>query len=301
MLLTAAAAAAQQPTVQPGPKPPAKGSVEEAILNAQRTHPDIKLAEAKVRLAEAELAQAQSQVAQRVAAAFAKLEQAKAELAPAQQFLDKMRAAGEAGQGTRVEVLSAMAQFQRTKSAVVAAELELNAAKGSGPGVPDAQGENQAAIDAGLRFLARQQAAGGVGTKPLPAGPVADMVKMLIDKPVKLDLKAADLDEALAAVLMAAGEPGLTVKLPMLGRKYLKEPPTVTFAGELPFTAAMQVAMDDINNPTNGGRPDMLMGKYDVYVREYGLLVARVEDAPKDAPTLTEFARQVRAEKGAKK
>jgi len=382
LVLTAATAVGQPPIPKGAPptntelilnalqrdKPLAPGSVEEVILNAQRNHPDIRLAEAKRQMADAEVEQAKFQVAQRVAAGFAKVEQAKASLAPAGEYLSAMKTAG-----TKIEAMSANAQYQRLKAELMAAELELKAATGIGlragaavqndaalaaainnlrtsrtraealrlelsqferankatPGVVPQQQINDGkaevnkaevsvaeaqmlvevlsggpsgakredAVDRGISWLGRTQA----DTKIVPVGMVADKLTAVIDKAVKLDLKGADLDEAVAAVLKAAGEPSLAVKLPMLGKKYLKEPPTATFVGEMPFTAAVQFVLDEINSPENGSVPGLSKGKYDVYVREYGLLITRVEDAPKDAPTLTEFARQVRAEKPAKK
>lgn len=278
---------------QPVEKPPAPGSVEEAIFNALRLHPDVKLAEAKVRMAEAEVEQAKSHVAQRVVAAFAKVELAKSALAPAEEYFHRMKNAG-----TPVEMLAANAQLQKAKAELLAAELELKAAKGGAPrnlGTP-VDLKQEAAVEAGLRWLVRSQALEATTVKPAPAGTVADKLKAILDKPLKLDLKGADLDEAMAALLKAAGDPGLTVKLPTIGKKYLKNPPTVTITVEMPFTAAVQLIFDEINGSL-GGVPQALQGRFEVYVREYGLFVAQAEDAPKDAPTLTEFARQVRAAK----
>lgn len=314
LLLSAATAFGQQPlppagddprtkerlkqflnTIQPE-KPPAPGSVDEAVLNALRQHPDIKLAEAKRQVAEAEVEQAKSQVALRVAAAFAKLAQAKAELAVAEKQIDIRQGSGS---GTASEMLVLAAQAQRMKSAVVAAEVELNAAKGTAPRIGGAAADlrNEAAVEAGLKWLSRMQEAGVAPAKLVPVGTMADRLRKILDKPVTLDLTGADLPEAMAAVLKSAGEQALPVKLPTLGRTHLKEPPTVTAKGEMSFAAAVQLILDEINRPDNGAVFEALKGQQEVYVREYGLLVARVQDAPKDAPTLAEFARQVRAEK----
>jgi hypothetical protein len=291
-----AAAATGQPPATSDPKPPAKGSVEDAILNAQRNHPDIKLAEAKLRMAEAEVEQARFQVAQRVATAFGKVEQAKVVMKLTSEratVLENLRKQGGVGLASFEMTQAAKLAALNAKADLAAAELELKAATGA------ALRYHSPATDTGVKAsVGSPPAAGG---KPLPVGAVADKLKALIDKPVKLDLKAADLDEAMAALLKAAGAPAMTMKLPMFSRKYLKQPPTVTFSGELPFTAAVQFILDEVNAPLNGDLPDIMRGPYDVYVREYGLLVARVTDAPNDAPTLTEFARQVRAEKAAKK
>ena len=383
LLLTTAAVA--QPPVPPKPappanteeflyalqreKPPAKGSVEEAILTAQRNHPDIRLTEAKRQMADAEVEQAKFLVAQRVAVGFAKVEQAREAVQLAKESLAVAMTAAGSGVASDAEVRAARVGLLRVSSELMAAELELKAATGSGlrvgvavqndaalaaainnlrtsttraealrlelsqferankatPGVVsqqqiiDRQGEvkraeasvaeaqmlvevlsggpsgakREDAVDRGLSWLGRTHA----DTKIVPVGTVVDKLKAVIDKAVKLDLKAADLDEALAAVLKAAGEPALTAKLPMLGKKYLKQPPTVSLSGEMAFTAAIQFILDEINSPENGSVPEVLKGKYDVHVREYGLLIARIQDAPKDALTLTEFARQVRAAK----
>lgn len=317
VLLAAATAVAQQP-VPPTPapatntdlllralsaneKPPAKGSVEEAILTAQRHHPDIRLAEAKRQMADAEVEQAKFLVAHRVATAFAKVEQAKVNLAPAEEYFQAVRSAG-----TKIETMHANTAYQKWKAELMAAELELKAATG---GASRNLGANLGALAdptsdkaLGAVLASLSRAAEGVASAKAPVGGVADKLKAILDKPVKLDLKAADLDEALAAVLKAVGEPALTVKLPALGlgKKYLKNPPTVTGAGEMTFAAAFQFVMDEINGQQSG-LTEFQKGRYDVYVREYGLLIARADEAPKDALTLTEFARQVRAEKAAKK
>ncbi len=274
-------------------QPPAKGSVEEAILTAQRHHPDIRLAEAKRQMADAEVEQAKFLVAQRVAGAFAKIEQAKALLVAAEDFYRGQKAAG-----TKIEAMTAFVPYQKAKGELTAAELELKAATGGAArtlGVL-ADPTPDKAFAAAVAYLSR--ASEGVALAKAPVGGVADKLKALLDKPVKLDLKAADLDEAMAAVLKAVGESALTVKLPTLGWKHLKEPPTATITGEMTFTAALEFVMDEYNgNGRQSALPNVMKGKYEVYVREYGLLIARAEDAPKDAPTLTEFARQVRAAK----
>jgi len=298
VLLTAVTVAGQGAK----PKSPAPGSVEEAVTNALRHHPDIKLAEAKVRMAEAEVEQTKFQVAQLVSAAFVRMEQAEAKVEQAKKvmeltslrvtLLENLGKKGGVGLAASFEMTQAAELAAlNAKADLAAAELELKAATGA------AQRYLSPPID--TKGPTGPQPAVG---KPLPVGAVADKLKALIDKPVKLDLKAADLDEALAAVLKSAGEPTLTVKLPSLGlgKKHLKDPPTVTCACEMSFTATVQSILDEVNSQMHAV-PATMRGKYDVYVREYGLLVTRAEDAPKDAPTLTEFARQVRAEKAAKK
>jgi len=296
VLLTAVTVAGQGAK----PKSPAPGSVEEAVTNALRHHPDIKLAEAKVRMAEAEVEQTKFQVAQLVSAAFVRMEQAEAKVEQASvvmkltservTVLENLRKQGGVGLAASFEMTqAAKLAALNAKADLAAAELELKAATGA------AQRYLSPPID--IKGPTGPQPAVG---KPLPVGAVADKLKALIDKPVKLDLKAADLDEALAAVLKSAGEPTLTVKLPKLGRGYLDPLPTVTCACEMSFTATVQSILDEVNSQMHAV-PATMRGKYDVYVREYGLLVTRAEDAPKDAPTLTEFARQVRAEKAAKK
>jgi hypothetical protein len=288
------------------------------IAGAVRNHPDVRVAEAKLRVAEAELAQAKLLVAQRVTVAQAKLQDAQVRAEHAARSLKRVQEIRKTG-GVPAELVETHEkELALARAAAVAAEAELKTAQGVGPALKSAvsftgpEGTLTASglevvLSDGTLTLDKQARLGlellAAGVKA-PPGSAVDRLRGALDNPVKLDMAArVVLASGIAELLAKSGLEGMTVRLPVSAQdKMLKTPPAVgPLAGEHTVAAWLQLMIDDFNTGVAAGltTPDE-QGKYDVYVRDYGLLVTRVELAPKGAITLGEFARQVRAEKAAK-
>jgi hypothetical protein len=285
-------------------------TLEAAIAAAQRNHPDVRLAQAKLQVAEAELAQAKLQVAQRVTAAHAKVQAAKAQVAFAEatyRRMQQLRDNKAVAQEMFVEAEHALAQ---AKATLTAAEAELQAAQGLPPGQHAAKPADATALAEWLGQSVREDHAATAAnllaevmarrTPPAP-GSAADKLRGLVEKRVALDIKTpVPLDQAMTEFVKQAGLTDVTVRYPVWANdRFLKDPPRVgPLVGEQTVAGWMQLIVDDFNRSLAAvGAPPDLQGKYEVYVRDYGLLMTKTDLAPPGAPTLAEFARQAQNEK----
>lgn len=272
-------------------------SAAAGVASALKSHPDVKVAEAKRAVAVAMAEQAKLAVSQKVPAVFAKLQAARVKVQGAEDNLRRMAAQGKGGSlVSEQEVERANHEVQLAKAELAAAEAELKAVTGGGTRAES----DPAAATTTVRLKTFMRAMSDA--RAAPAGSAVDTLRAALDKPVKLDLKETDLPAALGQVLKAAGADGLTVRgLTNFGPQLLKAPPRVqAFSGEQTVVAWLQMLLDDFNrDPRN--LPPELSGRYDLYVREYGLVLSKVDLAAKDAVSLTEFAKLVRAENQAEK
>ncbi|MEO2090361.1 MAG: hypothetical protein ABGY75_12820, partial [Gemmataceae bacterium] len=129
-----------------------------------------------------------------------------------------------------------------------------------------------------------------VETTSAPTGTVADKLRAVIDKKVKLaEQKGVPFVKVVDALKAAAGI-DVTVRLP--NHVQFTEQGVNVPAGEMAVSAWTELMLDEIST----GRT-----RYAFYIREYGLLLAAVDSAPPGAVSLTEFTRLVRAEREEKK
>lgn len=261
----------------PPDKPPA--TLDEKIAAALKNHPDIKAAEAKKLLAEAELEQAKLAITQRVSGAVSKIELAKAKLMQAEEevaVLDKvLNLKSAVSELEKAQYMKARPALIGAKAELAAAELELQQLVGKG--VP---AEAKPADKSGA-------SAADVPTAKLPTGPAMEKLEAAVRMTVKLDFKEMSPKKALDGLLTAVRVEPATVrglKMFELGGRELQ---TFDLVGEQTFAGWVQLFLDEYNGKNSN--------KIGVYVREYGLLVEFVQNAPKDAMTLTEFSRAVRA------
>lgn len=274
----------------PQDTPKVKSPLDEKIAAALKNHPDVKAAEAKRLLAEAELEQAKLAITQRVASAVSKVELAKARLIEAEEaaiIYDKiLKMGGAASEIEKAQYAKARPGLIAAKAELAAAELELQQLVGKGGAsepkpadVPKAEAVNP----------------------KLPSGAVADKLEIAVLMIFALNFKDMEMNKAFEGLMTAAKLDDVAVRgIKLLGGDHLKTPPKFDkLIGRNSLDGWVQLFVDELNG-NQKGLPDELKGKYDVYIREYGLLVERVDNAPKDAITLTEFARAVRAKKGAK-
>jgi hypothetical protein len=306
-------------TVAQAPQPPTPktgGSGKAAdpnqidpMADALRSHPDIRLAEAKLRVAEAELAQAKLLVAQRIAIAEAKVQEYKARVDYTTKIYGRLQ--GTTGISV-MEKLAAEKDFAATKAALIGAEAELTAARGAS--ASDSRSAEERAIERGIHFLKSQQgftsdssmhflaAMMEINSKQVPAGSATDKLRELLDKRVKVGVKRQQFNDAMPEFVKQAGLEGVTIRAPdWANAATLKNPPTVgPLEGEQTVAGWLQLILDDFNQ-TLAAVPSDRFGKYDIYVREYGLLMTKVDLAPPGAVTLNEFVRQLRAAKAIEK
>ena len=113
-----------------------------------------------------------------------------------------------------------------------------------------------------------------------------------------LKLKKAEKLDLIQAVKMLQSQPqlkGLTLRVPKdAGTGYTEEPPLLEWEdGELTVVSWLQLIADQFNQQSNRLPPDYV-GKYDWYLREYGLTLEKVASKPVGAPTLAEFLKTLR-------
>jgi hypothetical protein len=265
----------------PPDKPPA--TFDEKIAAALKNHPDIKAAEAKRLLAEAELEQARLVITQKVSAAASRVELAKAKLIQAEEeaaIYDKLKGNPVASELEKAQFAKARPALIGAKAELAAAELELQQLVGKG-GAAEAKPVDKSGASAP-----------DVATAKLPTGPAMEKLEAAVRMTVKLDFKKMDKKEALEGLFGAVKVDTGSVrgmKILLAGNVALE---TFDLVGEQTFAGWMQLILDE----WNGENADQT-GPVGAYVREYGLLIELVKNAPKDAITLTEFSQAVRAKK----
>lgn len=303
-LALASGLVAQEPVVRVGVAEPVASAVvdgaDAAVVAALANHPDVKLAEAKVRVAEAELAQAKLLVAQRVSAASARVAQAKAKVATATSGFNRLKKLHQQKAVSNEEVAGSEQSLLAAKAELAAAEAELKAAQGVPPGVATVRSERSndwAISEADRRRLVFGDAiVRGLSTTvqaASPAGSPADKLRGQLDKEVTLNQPKLPFDEALAAFQNAAGLTGLTIRFPeWASAKVLKAVPTVgPLAGTRTVAGWLQLLLDDFNltHRDVGRAREGSDSRYDIFIRDYGLLMTRTDLAPAGALTLTQF------------
>lgn len=260
----------------PPDKPPT--TLDEKIAAALKSHPDVKAAEAKRLLADAELEQARLVITQKVTAAATKVELAKLKVVLAEEDVrigERILKLGNAVAETeKLQYGKAVPTLASAKAELMAAESELQQLVGK-------------ASSAEAKPVGPPDNPKGEAFAPkMPSGPAIDKLEAAVQKTVKFELKNVAFQDALSAILKASGSDDVLVR----GGPPKSSNP-VTFGGDLAFGAAVEMLTDEFY------LGNKVLGRYQVFVREYGLLVETPEAAPKDAPTLSEFVRAVRAKK----
>ncbi len=266
--------------------------LEPSIANIVANHPDVKLAEAKLQVAKAELDKARILTIQKYNIAKGKLEEAKEQLRSVSQrvkILEKLRSTGLAGTEIGVEE-QLLAQV---KTAVVIAEAELKVFEGT------SVSELSTQLDISDRFAPRGNLAlqrEALSNSQWQSKPTTQSAKLreVLERKVALDLpKPLPLDELMAIFLPKSGLDAFLVRYPeWASAKQMKTPPRVNLPkSEQTVFAWLQLTLDEFNSRPTENLPDLFSGKYEIYVRDYGLLFAKATLAPQGAMTLTEFMR----------
>ena len=282
-----------------------------AIAAALANDPDVRMAKAKVQLAEAELAKARQAVTLKVITLKARIDQLKAEARAAEDRIAWAARMVEKGALEQARLLAERDKLETAKAALALVEAEWKLLTGS---AADGRVDpNAPAVAAALRYLQAHQngtnyeadrLATFLGLMALARereavkGPIPERVRAALDKPVKLGAKGEKVtfEKALEAFRKDAGldvpvrgsypmRPTFDPKKP---NEFQNHPIEITSEGEeLPVGAWFQLFEDSATFTTGN-----ITRRYRFYVREYGLLISSADNAPPDAPPLTDFWKQ---------
>ena len=264
---------------------------EPTIANIVANHPDVKLAEAKLQVAKAELEQARLLITQKYTVAKARLEEAKTVLTHSENRLRSIAGHNTTDAERDRDVLSQT--LAQVKTAIAIAEADLKALQGT-PNLKAEISFFDFTIDEykptfGVPILLKDKR-----WVPKPTTQSAKLREVL-ERKIALDLtKSLPLDEVMAILLPKSGLDAFLVRYPeWASAKSLKQPPTIYLPkSEQTVAAWLQLMVDEFNSrdPQLGGIMDS-GGKYEVYIRDYGLLFAKATMAPQGALRLEEFMR----------
>lgn len=293
-------------------KPPT--SLEQAIAQALVNHPDMRLVEAELRVAEAKLAQARINVSQKVTEDFHRLEKDRADVEVAKANLEHQSQLFKKQAISQTEMKASQQQLANAKSRLAATENSWKLIMGN-PATPTRSSDLPLLLSfygangittstdpraAYLRFNVPPELS--INTIPSTNDPAAanilEQLKTHLTVKVKLENQAKlNLEQAFKKVTEGAGLK-VRVKLPVTENKTLYRDVTVLDleANDFPLHTWLQLIVDEVNNYQ--GSP--AAKRYDLYVREYGLLLTKRELAPPDAITVQDLLKQSQYEKAAK-
>jgi hypothetical protein len=285
VLLTGVSLLHAQAPVKAAPTPaPKEPTLDEKIALALRHHPDIKAGEAKRALAEAELEQTKLALSQKIATASAKVNTAREELNVATELhkiYDKRHNVD--GTFSLTELLLSKKNLTIATSNLTLAETELKNLLT----MPKAESVKTVSD---RKNLEEQQGMYFKFVGKAPAGEMATSLQEFLDLPVVLDLKNTSLTKAFQAIEDIAKNRTVIRFTGFDEIAQLKSIPQFTnMPGKISMQAWFQLFADELNS-AKFDVPE-LNGPYDVYVRDYGILISPIRSAPKDAMTMSEFIR----------
>jgi hypothetical protein len=277
------------PAPEKGPPAPTKSKLEEALAQALRSNPDVRVAAAKVNEAEAELNRVRLQIVQKVVQAYQAVEAARADVEFRQGDFERFQEAAKRAAVPVSDVAEKAKLLATAKAQLAAAEADMAyligkslgmAGKTTGPtedlGV-DLLGQLTLPPSGERILLWDVVKARPVVTfhAPTPAasasGPMADKIRKALDRPITLEVNGAPASALLQAIREAA--PELHIQVPP--EIELRQKVTVLLE-KVSLGAALQLL------------EDVLPG-HRIVVRDYGLLLAREDRIPSGALTLQEF------------
>jgi hypothetical protein len=298
VLLAAGAVAAQsQVQLQPQKQPPPttkqpetkKSELEQAIEDALKHSPDVRVAAAKVAEAEAQLDRARAEVLRKVLAAYHKIQQESAladEYARRAAAMDRLRKQAK-GSVTDDDYFATLATAASYRAKAEAARSELDFLTGKlkyadkaqtaptrSPYVLDSYKDRQAHerrlyADALRRFeLLAERAA-------LDKAPIADRLRKAMAKKATFALKERTPRDFLDAIKEVMG--GLHVQANVKDEGWVHKKMNVTLT-DVPLSVAFQLLEDSVDG-------------HRIVVRDYGLLIAPADKLPPNAVTLADFLR----------
>ena len=274
--------AASLAPAQPGPggssssgggSAPAKprSQLEEWLDQAVKTHPDIKVAEAKMRTAMAELEQARSQVMQKVLAQYYAIQSQKVAVEKAELELARLQPLEKGGSVPVGTVEAARANIVTAKAKLAELQSQAEQLIGKAPAADlrniwrysvyvDDLAAHERDRERVTAWLFSQIGSGGPPTAKPAAGPMADHLRKALDTRVTLTVSNESVETILKKLQQQA--PDLLIKVPPSISDSARFSLTVK---EIPLGAALQWIEDSFQG-------------YRFYVREYGLLLAPSRD-----------------------
>jgi hypothetical protein len=306
---------------QAGAQPKKGATLEDAINTALRNHPDIRIAQAKIQMAEAELAQARLVITQKITAAHADLAASKAQQQLAERNHHRMMELQKRSAISAEEYEDARLRLEQARASVAAKEASLQLLLGTPIQAAAPQPTINSVTTANLlaTYLAAEQgdlvAMQGSIDKHLglqlatrtPPQPIADRLKDTLDKPVSMEKQSGVELETFLQELLKRSSFDVKVRFPATENKQLSNNVTKLNldAGEYPLRVWLQLVLDETNNyrnmnlqidPSSARKPL----RFDLYLREYGLLLSTPDLAPPDAITVQQYWKQLQAERASK-
>ena len=293
-------------------KTPAKPeTLDEQIQRAMANHPDLRIAQLQVELAQAKLEQERQRVTQRISAARSAVDSLKAIASKQAELCDRLRLSGT----SMTEVNPQQEKLAQTKRELAAAEVELNAAVG--PVVTTYKLRTQIEVHWPetsrplKQFEFAHDGSGGFlfGPPVAPIAPPATSHSYLNDFPAMLDRRITPdkkgglpLDVLTELLTKAAGDkPVPLVRTTDRFNPKLWKQPTIIFVGATDELGSWLQQYIDALNTTNFPGLEAIepQPKFNIYIRNYGLLLALESEAPADATTVLDYWKNQHANKRA--
>jgi len=258
------------------PQKKAKSQLEEWLERSARSHPDIKVAEAKLRTAAAELERARAQVMQQVLSLHYAIEAQKIAMVRAESEIARLNRLVGRGAASKEDLDKARSDLIAAKAKLSELQAQLNHMVGK-------EDAHKAAVDrVHLRLRSPTQGIMDfdndgfmdleiVRRRQAPRGPVAERLRKALNQSLALTAQERSLAEVLD--MIRRQQPDLIIQV--------KAPVELTHKLSMKFTdlslgAALQLLEDNLP----GQR---------IVVREYGLLIAPEKAVPLGALPLVEF------------
>ncbi len=267
--------------------------LEPSIANIVANHPDVKLAEAKLQVAKAELEQARLLITQKYTVAKARLDEAKMRLALTEKNFQSMAAMRKGGTLSEAAYFQAESLLEQAKPTVVIAEADLKALQGTSDSDLSIELDVSGRLTPRGNLALQREAFYNAQRLPKPTTQTAKL-RSILERKIELDLtKPLPLDELMAIFLPKSGLDAFLVRYPeWASAKKLVTPPRINLPkSEQTVFAWLQLTMDEFNSQLTDNVPENHRGKYEIYVRDYGLLCAKSDSAPQGALRLEEFMR----------
>ena len=304
-------------------------SLEQAITQALTRHPEMQLAQAELRVAEAKLAQARIVVSQKVTEDFHRLqkEQADVELAKAKwERISQMQKNGaiskEEADAAQQQLAGAKARLATTESswklimgnqAQTGFQINSDGTLYRTGSISNEQFSPHRKLTDQLDFLGITRLQGQPSFEVFNTIRVnsdantdntLDQLKSHLGTRVKMEKQnSLNLEQAFQKVTEGAGL-NVRVKLPITENKALYKVITQVDieASDYPLHTWLQLIVDEMNNQQamTAQQGKEMPRRFELYVREYGLLLTSRDLAPPDAMTVQELWKQARLEKAAK-
>jgi hypothetical protein len=311
LLLTLAALTLQPPAPPPKPDEPKPETAGEVLARVAANHPDVRVAEAKLAEAQAALTQTRLKATIELIANQGKLDAAKADVKSKQIKYDNVVKLRKSNVISDNEVVLAQADLDAAKAALTVAQATIDATNQASP-----RGISLQTPDRPLVWDGRSDSRLPWGNHldfSWPSNPTAKptaeakTLRDILTKKVKFSLTAGEVGKgnppSEIAILLEEwrqkwgfADAGLIIRTPNLisGVKdggHRHGPPVMRLVdGENTVGAWLMLMLDELNTQQEA-LPEAIRGKYQFFVRDYGLLLTLAKNGPDEAPTLAEFLR----------